>query len=600
MPVKKIFSIEVDDTQFKKFKELFDRYQTAVAKLPQDWQKVAVAAGAVAEAHKRAGVAAEKQAASVKKQATALNSAKKDSDSIFQSWRSIASSARETDRAIERAAVKMTKWAGLAGGVLGGLGAVGVVASLFGLDRLAGSISSGRRQAMGLGISYGENRAYDINYSRLVHPGDIMSNISAAKYDSASDQYKGLLQAGISQEEIRNKDPAQLFSEFMHKLPEMFPGGATGTTGTVLKQTPLGSLISQQDLVSYLNASPNERSKIESDTQKNAKDIDLQDSVQRQWQDFLTQLSRAEETIKSHLMNKLSVIEPGLEDLSKTLTGMVTKFVDSGAAKASINWLGVELNKFADLVGKKEFQDGVRDFAKWVGTAAKKIWEFVSFFGASPAAAAETVPNAGSMDQGDFHVGDIFDPITGKVIRGNVPEGLAGATGSPAPTTAEQKAKRQQLMDYLVGRGWTPSAAAIAAGNAQQESSFNPGKIGDHGTSFGMFQWHADRAGALLDLAKKEGKDWKDFNLQEEFFAHEAESRNPSWKGQQDLSNAGIIGWQYERYGDNSTGARVANSHAALDAYHPKSVVIRNQSGSNAPRSIFSVAQPYAAATQPQ
>jgi hypothetical protein len=189
VPIKKILQVDVDDSPFKRFKQIFDQYQSAVAKLPQDWQKIAIAAGGVAEAHSRAGEATEKQTSSIQRQAVALNDAQKSSDSIFQNWRSIASSAREVDRAIERSVVKMAKWGGLAAGVLGGLGVVG---SLFGLDKLASSIGSARTRAMGLGVTYGQQAAYDVNYSRLVHPGDIMSNISTAKYDLASDQYKAL------------------------------------------------------------------------------------------------------------------------------------------------------------------------------------------------------------------------------------------------------------------------------------------------------------------------------------------------------------------------------------------------------------------------
>jgi hypothetical protein len=271
VPVKKILQVEVDDTQFKRFSEVFDRYKAAVAKLPQDWQKIGIAAGGVAEAHVRAGEATEKQTASLQKQATALNSSKRDSDSIFQNWRSIAGSASEVDKALERSVVKMAKWWALAGGVLGGLGVVG---SLFGLDRLARSIGATRTSAMGLGITYGQNQAYNTNYSRLVHPGDIMSNISTAKYDLASDQYKALMAAGISQKDIANKNPAQIFSEFMHRIPEIFAGVPKDRIGTTASQYGLNSLMSTQDIVAYLGASPAERAKREEDTQRDAKDID--------------------------------------------------------------------------------------------------------------------------------------------------------------------------------------------------------------------------------------------------------------------------------------------------------------------------------------
>jgi len=607
VPIKKILTVEVDDTQFKRFSEVFDRYKEAVTKLPQDWQKIGIAAGGVAEAHARAGEATEKQTASLQKQATALNSSKRDSDSIFQNWRLIAGSAREVDKAIERSVVKMAKWGALAGGVLGGLGVVG---SLFGLDRLARSIGATRTGAMGLGISYGQRNAYNINYSPLVHPGDIMSNISTAKYDLASDQYKALMAAGISQRDIASKNPAQIFSQFMHRIPEIFSGVPKDRIGTTASQYGLTNIASTQDIVAYLGASPAERAKREADTQRDAKDMDLQDSVQRQWQDFITQLGRATETVKAKFMDKISVIEPDLEKLSSTISGMVTKFVDSGAAKASINWLGVELDKFAEYVGKKEFQDDVRDFAKWVGSAAKSLWNFVSFFSGVSPANADTLPGAKEQDTGNFQPGDTYDPATGKRTSGG------GGPSSPGLTTKAQNEAGLRLMDYLVNeRGWTPEAAAIAAGNAQQESGFNPNASGDPsvpGGSHGWFQWNRDRLAALKAYATGHGEDWTTERAQEEFFANEAERKIPNWKTEHGFENAGEISHAYEGYGDNSTGTRVANAKAFLGRYrehhmkpvafqaptHPHSVVIRNQSGANVPRSMFSIAQPYAPATQ--
>ena len=36
--------------------------------------------------------------------------------------------------------------------------------------------------------------------------------------------------------------------------------------------------------------------------------------------------------------------------------------------------------------------------------------------------------------------------------------------------------------------------------NAKAESSFNPAIDGDHGTSFGLFQWHATRKSSLINM----------------------------------------------------------------------------------------------------
>ena len=139
----------------------------------------------------------------------------------------------------------------------------------------------------------------------------------------------------------------------------------------------------------------------------------------------------------------------------------------------------------------------------------------------------------------------------------------SGGGGSVAYSggSAGMDQRGQQLMGYLVGRGWSPAAAAIAAGNAQQESSLNPNvPAGDGGISHGIFQWNHERYAALLAYSAAHGLDLHSLAAQEGFFATEAEAKIPGWKSVGDLSKAGLISHAYEGYGDNSTGTRIANS----------------------------------------
>jgi hypothetical protein len=479
VPVKKtIFQVEVDDTQFKAFNQLFQRYQEALAKLPEGWKKVAVGVGAVAEAHVKGAAAAEKQGQAIDKQVASVARAEQSSATISNNWRAIASNAHELDKTLERSVVKLAKWGGLAAGVLGGLGAVGIGASLFGIDKLAGSIGAARTAAMGLGITTGQNKAYNLNYGRLVGAGGIMSNISTAKYDFTSDQYSALLAAGVSPQDVKNKDPGQLFSEVMHNIPSIFAGVPKDQIGSVATGRGLTNIMSVQDIVAYLNASPDERAKIERDTQKDSKDLDLQDNVQRQWQDFVTQLSRATETMKTKLMDKLSIIEPGLEDLSKQVTAIVAKFIDSGAAKAAIDWLGVEIEKFANYVGKPEFQDDVKKFVDWVGSAADAVWKFVGYF-------APTAANAAEVTMGDMSVS--FGDSNSTLMDSATP--TVEPTGAGAGAGASSNLRARGTGGGTGGAGGTSGPAPtfgdfdqLADGSARSQFSrgvqnFNPGNI---------------------------------------------------------------------------------------------------------------------------
>ena len=151
----------------------------------------------------------------------------------------------------------------------------------------------------------------------------------------------------------------------------------------------------------------------------------------------------------------------------------------------------------------------------------------------------------------------------------NLDDNGAGHGGRSGGSNADMDRRAIQMMDRLVKtHGWTPEAAAIAAGNAQQESGVrSDGPMGDPsvpGGSWGMGQWNRERLTALKEFAGKQGKNWQDFDTQVDFWAKEAAEKIPAWSGQKDLRGAGMISHLYEGYGDNSTGTRVANAERFL------------------------------------
>jgi hypothetical protein len=84
--------------------------------------------------------------------------------------------------------------------------------------------------------------------------------------------------------------------------------------------------------------------------------------------------------------------------------------------------------------------------------------------------------------------------------------------------------KWQDVMAYLISKGLTKEGAAGVAGNMKIESNFNPGAIGDHGTSYGICQWHATRKTALFNFAKSQGKPANDMNVQLDYLWKELTS----------------------------------------------------------------------------
>jgi hypothetical protein len=234
------------------------------------------------------------------------------------------------------------------------------------------------------------------------------------------------------------------------------------------------------------------------------------------------------------------------------------------------------IKKFSPKI-LEAFKQAFADAFDWLKGRFNTIWEAAfghKLFDDTPSAGASGAGAAAGGAPADNR--NFWQRHAPKWLGGqDAPGGGGGGPGGAGASTPSgpMSVRGRALMDRLVKEhGWTPAAAAIAAGNAEQESSIHAsGETGDGGSAHGLFQWRGDRFTALQAYASANGKDWRDFNTQVDFFAKESEHRVPGWKGVKDLSNAGRIGWDYERYGDNSTGTRVANARGFLRGYqaHP-------------------------------
>lgn len=72
--------------------------------------------------------------------------------------------------------------------------------------------------------------------------------------------------------------------------------------------------------------------------------------------------------------------------------------------------------------------------------------------------------------------------------------------------TSKLTGNAKTTVDFLMKKGLNAAAACGVAGNIYYESGFNPASIGDHGTSFGICQWHNARGTAMKNYV---GSNWK-------------------------------------------------------------------------------------------
>jgi hypothetical protein len=117
------------------------------------------------------------------------------------------------------------------------------------------------------------------------------------------------------------------------------------------------------------------------------------------------------------------------------------------------------------------------------------------------------------------------------------------------------KAVCGQVIRFAVNElGATYAQAAAAVGNAMQESECKPGAIQKPGGGRGLFQWDGGRREALFKFAAQRKVDWKDLDVQLEFWKYEAENTEKrainAWRNSHGLIEATDVFLKlYERAG---------------------------------------------------
>jgi Phage tail lysozyme len=145
---------------------------------------------------------------------------------------------------------------------------------------------------------------------------------------------------------------------------------------------------------------------------------------------------------------------------------------------------------------------------------------------------------------------------------GGKPVGVEQLGGGGAPGA-------MRLMRDLATKGWSPEAAAMMAGNVKAESNFKTGSVGDGGTSFGLAQWHGERARALKAHAAAQGKDWRDWDTQTDFLDKEFRGRfGDKAVASHDVDALSRQGKAFEGYSTNTFGQRVGNARKFLQDYN--------------------------------
>src|SRR5581483_5133027 len=246
--------------------------------------------------------------------------------------------------------IRIGSYIGLGGGLIG-------AGSLFGLDRLAGGVSATRRSGLGLGIGYGDQRAFSTNFGRLVDPESFLSGVAGAKLDVT--RRVGLLGAGLSEGEIGGDTGATAVA-LLKRLKSIADTTNPALYAQVIQSRRLDQFTSPEDLQRLRNTGPAEFNRLVSSYGKDRSSFALGGNIAERWQDFSTQLSRAGENIEAVFVRGLTPLVPGITKLSDSVAKAVETLLSSDKLKGWLEQFGVGIEKFAKYLGSDDFETKVK------------------------------------------------------------------------------------------------------------------------------------------------------------------------------------------------------------------------------------------------
>jgi hypothetical protein len=430
-----IHQIDVNDQNFKAFHALFQKYQSQLAQMPSQWAAVGAAANSANNIASRGFEsvinALAVQTAILQRAMEAQRKVSDYTDRTVSGWRRIADD-------VGRATASFLKWGSVSTAISGLIGAGG----LYGIDRLAEGVSSTRRTAGGLGISYGQQQAFGLNLGRFVDPGQLLGASRNAIYDVTNPAYIGLRNAGITQQDISGGNAATVSAKFIQNLPQLFAGTPRELYGSKAQALGLTNLTDLGSIIRILEAPKGERESQIRAFQNDAKNFELQKEVTLKWQDLNTQLGRASLGIEKVFVNGLSGLTDPISKLSAATEHVVAAFLDG--AQKWIGPLGDELEKFAKFLGTDDFEKDLKNFTTGVGEAGKVAWDIAGTIGEAAKWIAKFIPEEDKTPASDIgdspreagsDVGKIIGAGLGAAagfVVGGFPGAAVGAAGGAA------------------------------------------------------------------------------------------------------------------------------------------------------------------------
>jgi hypothetical protein len=299
LAVRSIIDVVVNAGAFQRFASLYQRYQQTLPAAVVSWKRI----------NNLVSLAA-----------ASMRLFNATSSAVASSWRTIASNTANVASSLKSATDSLLRWTSISTIVSGLLG----IGSLFGLDRLAGSVGRGRREATGVGTTYGQQTAFNLSYGRFVDPS-FLGRVSEAASDPTRSWV--LHRLGATPEALAGGNSADIARQILPALEKFAKTTDPRLLGLLASRLHYTDIISESELKSLRSSNKGELAGQSALYLDRVSKFNRDSNTEAQYQSFYEKLIEAGETIENVFVKGLQPVIPKLTQLSGVVTDIVVRFL---------------------------------------------------------------------------------------------------------------------------------------------------------------------------------------------------------------------------------------------------------------------------------
>lgn len=437
MANKAILRIDVDDTQFRQFKDMFDHYRSEVGEMPEAWKSANAVlnsgmAAVVEQTHNinknlHAAITAQHQFA----KATSVSS---------KGMKAMAKYAKETYQHI----FSMGKFVLKAGAWGAGLFA----GATFGMDKLAGSVLNSAVSARGINTDIGRLRAYQTDYAQI-GPANLPNSVYGAQRNMSQWGWLGMA-SGLSPLQAAQMDPvalSQLLLRRAHAYYQQNKNNPAMLSDQSAQMQAFNAAGLNREAVTLAGNTPESQivaaqRQMQADTRR----LDYTNKTVAQMQQFWRQLRIAGQALETDLSRHLAKLGPSMGGLITALEKDGEKLLNGLLAPANIDAAKKALSQFTTFLESGKAQADLKKIALDLETFGKSVMAAVRFINGiihpKPFSKTEMIEDAlktAFHEDQDFVSRHIIDPVANAFkIKGGLTLGFSGRAFSVAHSKGAQ------------------------------------------------------------------------------------------------------------------------------------------------------------------